>query len=128
MSTDSSRNFKKTVEDTRSASTALHLDDDDADIFTVKNIKKISGIIRALNSPLRIEIIMALNQRPHHVHELVKLVNSSQPLVSQHLKVLKSSGIVEAARQGRQMTYSLSQPLALDIFRIALQAANTTTE
>ncbi|ANE05375.1 ArsR/SmtB family transcription factor [Corynebacterium crudilactis] len=87
-----------------------------------------SSLIRALDSPLRIQIILALNERPHFVHELVKLVQSSQPLVSQHLKVLKSAGIVDAQRQGRQMTYSLAQGRVLDILLLALEASSNTPE
>lgn len=96
-------------------------------LATAKNIKEISLLIRALDSPLRIEIILALNERPHYVHELVKLVKSSQPLVSQHLKVLKTAGIVDAERQGRQMTYSLAEPLVLDILLLALNAGVDTS-
>lgn len=122
MTPHSNRNFVALTEDSESpASAALH------DLSTAKNIKAISLLIRALDSPLRIEIILALNERPHFVHELVKLVKSSQPLVSQHLKVLKSAGIVDAERQGRQMTYSLAEPLVLDILLLALKAGVDTS-
>ncbi|BAU96605.1 transcriptional regulator [Corynebacterium suranareeae] len=120
---NSNRNFVISTEGSESSASAALLE-----LSSAKNIKTISSLIRALDSPLRIEIILALNERPHYVHELVKLVKSSQPLVSQHLKVLKSAGIVDAERQGRQMTYSLAQPLVLDILLLALNAGVDTPE
>lgn len=122
MAQHSNRNFVTPTEESESTASA-----ELQKLATAKNIKEISLLIRALDSPLRIEIILALNERPHYVHELVKLVKSSQPLVSQHLKVLKTAGIVDAERQGRQMTYSLAEPLVLDILLLALNAGVDTS-
>lgn len=44
------------------------------------------------------------------VHELVRDLGKSQPLISQHLRVLRQSGLVTATRQGREVVYSLAKP------------------
>lgn len=98
------------------------------ELSSPKNLNTIGTVIRALDSPIRVQIILALNARPHFVFELVKLVHSSQPLVSQHLKVLKAAGIATSERRGRQMIYSLSQPKVLDILSLALNAGENSTE
>ncbi|NLZ58755.1 MAG: winged helix-turn-helix transcriptional regulator [Corynebacterium sp.] len=82
-----------------------------------------TSVVRAIDSPLRIRMLLALNERPHFVSELVSLVGSSQPLVSQHLKVLKAAKLVNAERNGRQMSYSLAQPRVIDILTLSLEAA-----
>lgn len=64
-------------------------------------------LLRALSAPLRIAIVLQLREGPRCVHELVDALGVAQPLVSQHLKVLKSSHVVSAHRQGREIRYEL---------------------
>ena len=48
-------------------------------------------LLRALSAPLRIGIVLQLREGPRCVHELVDALGVAQPLVSQHLRVLKTS-------------------------------------
>jgi DNA-binding transcriptional ArsR family regulator len=41
------------------------------------------------------------------VHELVEKLGVAQPLVSQHLRVLRGAGVVRGARRGREIAYFL---------------------
>jgi DNA-binding transcriptional ArsR family regulator len=41
------------------------------------------------------------------VHELVGALGVTQPLISQHLRVLKSAGVVRGDRHGREVVYRL---------------------
>ncbi|MCH5645557.1 MULTISPECIES: metalloregulator ArsR/SmtB family transcription factor [unclassified Gordonia (in: high G+C Gram-positive bacteria)] len=66
-----------------------------------------SDLLRALASPTRIAIVLALRERVQCVHELVGRLDLSQPLVSQHLRVLKDAGVVRGQRNGREITYEL---------------------
>lgn len=78
------------------------------------DIDDASQIIGALDSPLRMEILLLLAQRDHVVHELVTTLNKSQPLISQHLRVLRRVGLVESQRAGREVMYSLAVPEVID--------------
>src|SRR5699024_8998427 len=62
---------------------------------------------RALSAPLRIGIVLQLREGPRCVHELVDALGVTQPLVSQHLRVLKASHVVSARRRGRESHYEL---------------------
>lgn len=64
-------------------------------------------LLRALAAPLRIAIVLALQESDRCVHELVDALEVSQPLVSQHLRVLKSAGVVHGERTGREVRYRL---------------------
>ena len=64
-------------------------------------------LLRALAAPVRIAIVLQLHERPRRVHELVNAVAVPQPLVSQHLRVLKAAGVVSGRRSGREMVYHL---------------------
>ncbi len=45
-------------------------------------------------APVRIAIVLQLHHGPRCVHELVDALNMAQPLISQHLRVLKTAGVV----------------------------------
>lgn len=64
-------------------------------------------LLRALAAPVRIAIVMQLRDSPRCVHDLVDALGVTQPLISQHLRVLKSAGVVEGERRGREVMYSL---------------------
>lgn len=77
-------------------------------------------VIGALDSRLRLQIIQRLSEREHFVHELVAGLGKSQPLISQHLRVLKRSGIVNSERRGREVIYRLVAPAAADLILAAI--------
>ena len=64
-------------------------------------------LLRALAAPVRIAIVLHLRESQHCVHELVEALELPQPLVSQHLKVLKAAGVVAGERSGREVLYRL---------------------
>ncbi|GAC69396.1 ArsR/SmtB family transcription factor [Gordonia soli] len=66
-----------------------------------------SELLRALAAPTRIAIVLNLREHSRCVHELVGLLGLSQPLVSQHLRVLKDAGVVRGHRHGREIMYEL---------------------
>jgi DNA-binding transcriptional ArsR family regulator len=67
-----------------------------------------SELLKALASPVRLGIVRELASGGRRVHELVAALGVSQPLVSQHLRVLRSSRIVTARRQAREIEYTLT--------------------
>jgi ArsR family transcriptional regulator len=71
-------------------------------------IESAAELLSALAHPLRILIVRELGREPHCVHELVDTVNASQPLVSQHLRILRSARLVVGRRRGREIVYSLA--------------------
>ena len=80
-------------------------------------------LLRALSAPLRVGIVLQLRDGPRCVHELVDALDATQPLVSQHLRVLKSSGVVSAHRQGREIRYELLDEHLLSIVEAAVDHA-----
>ncbi|HWG98806.1 MAG TPA: metalloregulator ArsR/SmtB family transcription factor [Pilimelia sp.] len=64
-------------------------------------------LLRALAAPIRVAIVTELADGERCVHELVATLGAPQPLVSQHLRVLRGAGLVRGARRGREIVYSL---------------------
>jgi DNA-binding transcriptional ArsR family regulator len=64
-------------------------------------------LLRALSAPLRVAIVTELAEGERCVHELVEKLGAAQPLVSQHLRVLRGAGVVRGSRRGREIAYAL---------------------
>ncbi|GAA0271781.1 metalloregulator ArsR/SmtB family transcription factor [Cryptosporangium japonicum] len=77
-------------------------------------------LLRALASPLRIAIVMRLDQGALCVHELVDALGVPQPLVSQHLRVLRAADVVTSHRRGREVAYSLADSHVAHVVRDAV--------
>ncbi|KLO30308.1 ArsR/SmtB family transcription factor [Mycobacterium haemophilum] len=65
-------------------------------------------LLRALAAPVRIAIVLQLRESQRCVHELVDALGVPQPLVSQHLKILKAAEVVAGERSGREVLYRLA--------------------
>jgi DNA-binding transcriptional ArsR family regulator len=77
-------------------------------------------LLRALGAPHRLAIVLELSEGTRCVHELVDALGISQSLASQHLRVLRSSGLVTSVRRGKETAYSLAGGHAARIARDAL--------
>lgn len=77
-------------------------------------------LLRALSAPHRLAIVLQLAEGTRCVHDLVASLGISQSLTSQHLRVLRASGLVAAVRRGREMAYSLADAHVAHIARDAL--------
>jgi ArsR family transcriptional regulator, zinc-responsive transcriptional repressor len=64
-------------------------------------------LLRAIGSTTRLAIIRELSKGERCVHELVDSLHLAQPLVSQHLRVLRSERLVTGTRRGKEVAYRL---------------------
>jgi ArsR family transcriptional regulator len=69
-----------------------------------------ADVLRTLAHPRRLEILHRLADGPTEVGRLAEALGLSQPNVSQHLAILKSAGVVDAERSGREVRYRLADP------------------
>jgi len=63
----------------------------------------------ALADPTRRSIVEMLGERPLSAGEVGAAFSASAPAISQHLKVLREAGLVEATRRGRWIDYTLAR-------------------
>nr|WP_149917119.1 metalloregulator ArsR/SmtB family transcription factor [Paenibacillus ihbetae] len=64
--------------------------------------------LKLLSDGTRLTILSLLKEREYCVCELVDVLEISQPGVSQHLRKLKSQGLVKEDKRGQWVYYSLS--------------------
>ncbi|MFJ8539646.1 ArsR/SmtB family transcription factor [Streptomyces sp. NPDC093591] len=88
-----------------------------------QDLQAASELLRALASPVRVGIVRELSDGGKYVHELVAALGVSQPLVSQHLRVLRTSRIVTARRQARETQYTLTDDHVAHIVLDAIRHA-----
>lgn len=97
---------------------------DSTDIFsTPRSLKALVTLLGALDSPVRLQMVNLLSKKDYFVHELVTALNKSQPLISQHLRVLKQANVVKHKRLGRQVAYGLRTPEILEFLQSAHEVA-----
>ena len=79
----------------------------------MKSADEQAAIFSALADPTRLKLLKLLCSQKEPdalcVNALTGLLGITQPAVSQHLKVLKSIGLVTGQRRGYHIHYSVSQ-------------------
>ena len=88
----------------------------------------VSGIARAkgVADPTRLRIINVLNEESLSVAELQEILGMGQSRISTQLAQLRQEGVVEDARSGKNVFYTLS--LAGDLHNVALKACEELPE
>ncbi len=74
-----------------------------------------ADILKALGHPTRISIVEYLRHGERCVCEIFPALRMEQSNVSQHLAVLKKSGVLESRKDGLRVIYRISSPEVLEI-------------
>lgn len=70
-----------------------------------------ASLLKTMASPRRLELIHLLSETgPIEVRKLAEHFGVPQPTISQHLAALRTAGLVEAVRDGREVRYKLADP------------------
>ena len=83
-----------------------------------------ADVLKTLANPRRLEMAHLLAEGPMTVGRMAERLSLAQPNVSQHLALMRSAGVVEAERDGREIRYRLADPdiiAACNLMRAALQ-------
>ncbi len=73
-------------------------------------LSRAAAVLRCLGHPLRLRLLEALERGEKTVSELQEYAGVAQPMVSQHLMVLKAHGVVDLRRAGPFARYSIVEP------------------
>jgi ArsR family transcriptional regulator len=80
-------------------------------------------VCKTMAHPLRLALLNALRDGERSVGELSLATGAAQPLVSQHLAVLRNQGLLRYRRSGAEVYYSIAYPKmvqACDLLREVL--------
>ncbi len=79
---------------------------------------KFEIITKAIGNPVRLKIINCLSKSDSTVSDLISNCGLSQSAVSQHLTLLKDSGLVSCSKEGREVIYHLDKKEISNVFNI----------
>lgn len=72
-----------------------------------------ASLLRSLASAHRLRLVHLLGAHPCEVNQIARELGISQAAASQHLGAMRSVGLVEAVRDGRSVSYRLTDPQIL---------------
>lgn len=90
----------------------------------MSDLEAAAGLLKAFAHPLRLAIVLEVRDGERCVHDLVSALDAGQPLVSQHLKILRLAGVLTGRRRGREIAYSIADDHVVHIALDAIEHAN----
>ena len=79
--------------------------------FNNEKLQISSEILRALGHPLRLRIIEFIDKHSTiNVNKIYNTLKIEQSITSQHLRILRSAGIVHTQKDGKYIHYTLDYP------------------
>ncbi len=70
-----------------------------------------AGLLKSLAHPLRLSITCGLRRSPCTQTHIAETLGIPQSTVAQHLKVLRSQGVVKCERRGIEVVCSIADPI-----------------
>lgn len=86
----------------------------------MNEIEQTADLFKLLGDRNRLTIIALLKEKELCVCEIVDVLQTSQPNISQHMRKLKDGGLVKESRRGQWVYYSLNvqdKPYIADMIR-----------
>jgi DNA-binding transcriptional ArsR family regulator len=75
----------------------------------------VADIVKAIAHPVRLRIVAIIATEDQRVGSLVERLGTTQANVSQHLRILRMSGLVTTVRKNGAARYTLAEPGLKDL-------------
>jgi ArsR family transcriptional regulator, arsenate/arsenite/antimonite-responsive transcriptional repressor len=75
---------------------------------TTAELAEMAELLKLLGDPIRLSILALLQEKDLSVTEITRLLGASQPNTSQHLRKLRSAGLIRETKRGQWVYYSLN--------------------
>ncbi len=103
-------------------SKAASAEEEDGDIFALigksENIEQAAVAMQAMAHQLRIKILCLLSSGEMIVQEIVDAVGTTQSNVSQHLGILKASGLIASRKDATRIYYRIADARILKMISL----------
>jgi DNA-binding transcriptional ArsR family regulator len=80
-----------------------------------------SDVFRAIADPTRRALLDRLRASDHSVADLARPFHMSRPAISQHIRILRTAGLVRPRRAGRRMLYRINPRPLREVFNWSRQ-------
>jgi ArsR family transcriptional regulator, arsenate/arsenite/antimonite-responsive transcriptional repressor len=75
----------------------------------------LNNLFKALNDPIRREILKHLREKDLTAGEIADLFHISKPSISHHLEILRQADMVSSEKQGQFIVYSINTTVLDDV-------------
>ena len=89
----------------------------------MKEYRQVAKMLRTMAHPVRLQILEALVSGPACVCELIVKTGRRQACISQHLMLLRQTGLVKRTRLGLNMRYELTSESTGSLLKCIFQDA-----
>lgn len=80
--------------------------------FSSEKLQYSCNLMRALAHPLRLKILEYIDVHGEtNVNRIYNTLQIEQSITSQHLKILRLAGVVDARREGKKVHYVINYPI-----------------
>lgn len=83
--------------------------------ITQDRARQMAEVLKALGHPLRLRLVGLLCDEDRRVGELAQQLGVRPALVSQQLRILRMTGLVEVAKADGVSRYTLAEPRLVDL-------------
>ena len=88
-------------------------------------LRLVANRFKILSEPLRLQILQLLQNGEKSVMELTDLLQTSQPNVSKHLKILQNSGLVKRRQTGNTAFYAIADESIFTLCEVVCNSLET---
>ena len=83
--------------------------------MSADSIELVAGRFKVLAEPVRLKLLQALEAGEQSVGVLAGTLDTTQPNVSKHLRVLQQAGFVQRRQDGNTVFYSIGDPCVYEL-------------
>lgn len=77
-----------------------------------------AGVLKAMSHPLRLEILCGVRSAPCTQTYMAEVLQVPQSTIAQHLRVLRTVGLVKSERRGLEVQFSVADDRALQVLEL----------
>ena len=93
--------------------------------LSAEALELVAARFRVLAEPLRLRLLQLLREGEKNVSELTALLETTQPNVSKHLRVLQEAGLVGRRQAGNSVYCYVADPSVFDLCDVVCNSLYT---
>lgn len=83
--------------------------------MTLEALQLVAARFKILSDPMRLRILQLLEKGETGVSAIAETVESTQPNVSKHLKIMQDAGLLGRRQDGNMVYYSIADPTVFEL-------------
>jgi len=93
-----------------------------------EDFEKKAELLKVLAHPVRLCIVKGLMEKGCNVTNMQECLELPQSTVSQHLKILKSGGVIKGTRNGLEINYCIADESVAELVKLLFKDTEQQTE